>query len=379
MRQTTVRAGVLAAAFAGLVTAGWSCSAGVANDATPDSSAAMKGQPATVPAPTAQTSTASAPGGAVRTVLCSLEPDETIVENDPVAVVLSADTQDLALVTVKGSGGSATYFARRNGTRRGPFGTLADAAKAAYDGGQPQARRARDCATYEPAPAPATARLSVARTSGGEAYRFNDSSFGPHRIVFSQRITPDGAVAYITAADNDKAWLEASDGRKVSFGGIPGEFKVSPDGRSAAVLVEGRFSMDEMDTLAKSPEKFAAVAGEMNKKRIYTIDGKSFGPFDAVSYWYAKTSNDLFYRVGEQVFRNGAPMLEAGSFDPCGFYPTPDGRSYAMFTYSSITFSDGTTYPSALDVFAYQDKGKTVFRWLALENKKDLVAYRRPM
>jgi hypothetical protein len=316
---------------------------------------------------------------AIRTVICSLEPGETMM-NPESSFTASAD-EEVALVTQKEAGGAPQYFAYNGGTRKGPFGNVSDAMAAAYKNRKTSPGRARDCAVYKPGPAPEGAKLTAEHVAGGgEAYRFGGSSFAPHRIVFSSRVTPDGALAYITAADNDKSWLEASDGRKVSFGGIPGEFAFSPDGRQAAVLVEGRYSMDEFNNLQKTPEKLATMAAEMGKKYIYTIDGKSYGPFDRdVSYWYARTSNDLFYRVGSQVFRNGSVMLTAESFDRCGFYPSPDGRTYGMFSYANITFSDGKTFPSPLDVVAYQDKGKTVVRWLAFENKKDLVVYQRPM
>lgn len=332
-------------------------------------------------APEAQSEASSSPAaldGATRSVIYSLESDERIMQGE--STMLASADEDISLVTQKQTGGSTQYFAYGGGSRKGPFASLDDAMTAAYKGQRPLSRRTRDCAAYNPGPAPAAAQLTSEHSSGGEAYRFNGSTFAPHRMVFSHRVTPDGGLAYLTASDNDKAWFEASDGRKVSFGGIPGEFAFSPDGRHAAVLVQGRQSLDEMNNLSNAPEKLAAVAAEMNKKYLYTIDGASYGPFDKdVSFWFARTSNDLFYRVGDQVFRNGSVMLTASSFDKCGFYPAADGRTYSMFSYENITFSDGSSYQSPLDVFAYQEQGKTVFRWLAFENKRDLVVYKRGM
>jgi DNA-binding beta-propeller fold protein YncE len=80
------------------------------------------------------------------------------------------------------------------------------------------------------APAQEPARTVLYSLEPGE-------TIGPHLLVFSTRVTPDGALAYLTASDKNKAWFECSDGRKVSFGGIPMDFKFNPDGKTAAVLV----------------------------------------------------------------------------------------------------------------------------------------------
>ena len=316
---------------------------------------------------------------ATRTVLCSLDPGETIMSAESM-IGLAVNATDVILVTTKGKGPAGPFFVLCAGPRKGPFASAKDAMAAAYAGRKAPEEAERDCAEYKPV-APEGVALDLAEGTGGQTLRFKGATIGPHKIILSRLVTPDGALAYAASSDDDNAWFESSDGRKVSFGGVPTGFKVSPNGKNAAVLVEGRYSMNEMNGLSKlPPEKFAEAAKEMEKKYLYTIDGKKFGPFDSFDeYWYAKTSNDLYFRVGDQVFRNGAPMIKASSLDQCNFYPSPDGKSYAVFDYSSITFSDGKKYPAPLDVMAFPDKGKMVFRWIALENKKDLVVYQRAM
>ena len=111
--------------------------------------------------------------------------------------------------------------------------------------------------------------------------QFKGTTIGPHKMVLSSLVTPDGALAYVVSIDDDKGWLESSDGRKVSFGGTPGMLKMSPDGRNAAVLVTGRFSMNEQKAMAKlPPDKFMEAAKDINANNLDTIDGKTFGPFD---------------------------------------------------------------------------------------------------
>jgi len=315
-----------------------------------------------------------------RKVLYSLEPGETIMNAESI-MALMADAPDVILVTTKGKGDQGPFFVFRDGARKGPFTSLKDAMATAYAGRKNPPERKRDCAAYKPGPAPDDARPTPAEGKGGQTLQFKGATFGPHAIILSNTVTPDGAIVYVTATDNDKAWFECSDGRKVSFGGIPTDFKFSPDGKNAAALVQGRYSLNETNNISKlPPEKMADAFKEMDKKYLYTIDGKKYGPFDSFdsySFWFPKTSNDLYFRVKDQVFRNGDPMMKADSLDPCNFYPSPDGRFYAMFNYSSITFSDGKKYPSPLDVVAYQDKGKTIFKWITLENNKDLVVYQR--
>lgn len=316
----------------------------------------------------------------VRKILYSLEPGETIMKAESILALTAGDT-GVTLVTTKGENDQGPFFVFRDGARKGPFTDLEDAMTAAYADGEIPSGNEHDCAAYTLDPSPDDVQPTFAEGPGGMTLQFKGVSLGPHSIILINIVTPDGALAYIAASDDDKAWFECSDGRKISFGGIPGDVKVSPDGRNAAVLVTGSYSMNEMNDFAKlPPEKMAAAFKEMDKNYLYTIDGKKFGPFesfDSSSFWFPKTINDLYFRVRDQVFRNGAPLMKAGSLDPCNFYPSVDGKSYAMFDYSSITFSDGKKYPFPLDVLASQEKGKTVIKWIALENDKDLVVYQR--
>lgn len=317
-----------------------------------------------------------------RTVLYSLEPGETIMYAESL-IALNAEAADVILVTTKSKDDQGPFFVFRAGTRKGPFKALKDAMAAAYDGRDQAPEKMGDCASYTPGPAPDDAQPTTVEEKGGQVVQFKGKTIGPHLMVFSTRVTPDGALAYLTASDKNKAWFECSDGRKVSFGGILLDFKFSPDGKTAAVLVQGSLSMDDMEQLSKlPPEKMMAAYQAQDKKYLYRIDGNKFGPFDSFdsySFWFPKTSNDLYFSVGDQIFQNGAPIVKAGSLDPCNFYPGADGKSYAIFDYSNITFNDGEKYPSPLDILVYPEKGKTVFKWIALENNKDLVVYQRTM
>jgi len=318
------------------------------------------------------------------TTVYTLEPGEKIL-NPESTIAFSADEADVVLALAKSEEQNPPYFVFRDGKKTGPYAKIGDALRAAYEGRENTQGRQYECAAYDPGEPPDSARPEMDSAAGSkQVVRFKGKTFGPYIMVFSARATPDGATAFYTAGDNDKAWFGCSDGRVVSFGGIPGEFKFSPDGKNGAVMVEGKLTLAEMNNLTKlPPDKLAAAMNDQEKKFLHTIDGRSFGPFgssfEASSFWYAKSSNDLFYRVGDDVFRNGARWFKAGSFDRCRFYPGPDGRTYAMSTYENIVFSDGKSFPSPLDVIAFERGGKTIYRWIALEDDKKIVVYERTM
>lgn len=137
-----------------------------------------------------------------------------------------------------------------------------------------------------------------------------------------------GARFYYTAADKDKAWFADTDGRKTSFGGIPEEFKFSPNSKYAAAVVMGTLTMADMEKAASIPPE--KLSENSNTKFLYTIDGKRFGPFDkdfsSTSFWYPANSNDLYYQFGGQLYLNGMPLLKTDWIDPCAFYPSADGK-----------------------------------------------------
>ena len=314
-----------------------------------------------------------------RSVAYCLEPGEEIMLAES-KIAVCVDSEDLVLVISKGEEGP--YFVFRDGKKQGPFAKLEDAMKAAYEGKKETCKKNRDCAEYKPEPAPEdTGISSESDEKGGQILQFRGKTFGPHLIIFSTRLTPDGARAYYTADDKDRAWFADTDGRKTSFGGIPEDFKFSPDGKHAAVLCMGTLTMAETDKADSIPPE--KLEENSNTMFLYTIDGKKFGPFDkefsSSSFWYPANSNDLYYEAGGQLHVNGTPFLKTDWIDPCAFYPSADGKKYALFTYENIAFSDGIKFPSPLDIVVFQEKGNTVFKWIALENKKCLVVYKRAM
>jgi hypothetical protein len=313
-----------------------------------------------------------------RTLLYSLEAGEEIMTAESM-IALSAGLDDVVLVLTKGPNGPFAVF--RDGRKSKPFTDLKEAMNAAYQGRKDSPDKQRDCASYKPGPAPEDALPYADDSAGGQVVRFKDKTFGPYVLVYSSRATPDGTRAYYTANDKDNAVFGCSDGRKVAVGGIPGDYKFSPNGLNAATLCQGTLNFLDQKKLAALPPQ--QVADDMEKKFVYTIDGKKFGPFKGSfsesDYWFASTGNDLYYQIDDQLFRNGALLIKTPWVDPCSFYPSADGKTYALYNYEYIAFSDGQKFPSPLDITVFALNGKTVFRWVTLENKKDLVVYQRAM
>ena len=314
-----------------------------------------------------------------RALIYSLLPGEEIMTAESV-IALSADLDDVLLVLTQGPKGPFSVF--RDGKKSKAFADLKEAMKAAYEGRKGSSDKQRNCASYKPGPAPVDALPSAAdNPGGGQVVRFKDKTFGPYLLIYSSRATPDGARAYYTANDKESAVFGCTDGRKLAVGGLPGDYKFSPSGLNAAVLCQGTLNFLDQKKLASLP--LQQVAADMEKKFIHTIDGKKFGPFGSSfnesDYWFAATGNDLYYEVGDQLFRNGIVLLKTPWVDPCSFYPSADGKTYAMYDYQHIAFSDGQKFPSPLDITVFVRNGQTIFKWVTLENKKDLVVYQRAM
>ena len=318
----------------------------------------------------------------VRKLIYSLEAGEQFLQPES-AIFISATKESVILFLSKGKGDKGPpFFVVKNGNKKGPFTKLEEGMEAAYEEEDASPGMFRDCADYTPD----QSRLpydelpsTESDESGGQTVVFKEETFGPYLSVLDALGTPDGSRAYFTVNDKDKLWLICSDGRKVPIAGSPETLKLSPDGKTAVIACTGSLSLAEMEELAATqPEKFDA---EMNKKYVYTIDGKKFGPYgmDFKDYWFSVGNNNFFFLDGSQLYMNGIPTLtlKIEPFSPCDFYPSADGRKYALFTLESLVFSDGKSYPFPLNIITFQKGEQTMIKWIALENKRDIVVYQR--
>ncbi len=317
----------------------------------------------------------------VRKLVYSLEAGEEILQPES-AIAISATKESLTLVLAKGKGDKGPFFVFKSGQKKGPFTKLKEAMAAAYGSQDESAGIFRDCADYTPDQGqipPEAIPSAGADAGGGQTVVFKGKTYGPYLSVLEVKGTPDGSRAYFTVNDKDRLWLICSDGRKVPIAGSPETFKLSPDGKNAIVACSGSLSPAETEKLAATqPEKYNA---EMNKKYVYTIEGKKLGPYgmDFKDFWFSVGNNNFFFLDGNQLYMNGTPTLtlKIEPFSPCDFYPSADGRKYALFTLENLVFSDGKKYPFPLTIITFQEGGQTMIKWVALENKKDIVVYER--
>ena len=317
----------------------------------------------------------------VRKLIYSLEAGEEIMQPES-AIIISATKESLTLVLSKGKGEKGPFLVFQNGKKKGPFAKLKEAMATAYPSQDDSAGIFRDCADYTPDQGllpPDAVPSTEGDESSGQTVVFKGKTFGPYLSVFDVKATPDGSRAYFAVNDKDKVWLICSDGRKVFIASAPDTIKISPDGKNAIVACTGSLSPSEaVKLIAAQPEKYNA---EMNKKYVYTIDGKKFGPYgtDFKDFWFSVGNNNFFFLDGNQLYMNGTPTLtlKIEPFSPCDFYPSADGKKYALFTLENLIFSDGKKYPFPLSIITFQEGGQTMIKWIALENNKDIVVYQR--
>jgi len=318
----------------------------------------------------------------VRRLIYSLEAGEALLQPES-AIFISATKENVILVLSKGKGGkNPPFFVVKNGNKKGPFNKLVEVMQAGFDGEDVSTGIYRDCADYTPDQSripPDAIPSAEADESGSQTVVFKGKTFGPYLSVLSLLATPDGSRAYFTASEKDKLWIICSDGRRVPIAGSPRDLRLSPDGKNAAVACAGSLSPSQEEKLAaEDPEKLNA---EMNKAYVYTIDGKKFGPYgmDFKDFWFSDGNNNLFFLDGNQLYMNGIPTLtlKIEPFSLCDFYPSADGKKYAYFNVESLVFSDGKKYPFPLNIITFEEGEQTMIKWIALENKKDIVVYQR--
>jgi hypothetical protein len=65
--------------------------------------------------------------------------------------------------------------------------------------------------------------------------------------------------------------------------------------------------------------------------------------------------------------------------DPCNLWISKDSKRYAVVSYDKILFNDGESYPYPLEIEYISENGKVYLSWVALENKINLILYKKEL
>jgi hypothetical protein len=314
-----------------------------------------------------------------RQVVYSLQPGEELLQAGS-AVCIFPNKIEMKLVLSKGKEGP--FFVVQEGGRLGPFASRREALAVAEEANCQRPGPGGNCAIFHPDP-PETeeARIEGPDSAGVVALRFNGRSYGSYSSIEQIEVVPDKSRAYFLAVDKaGQTWFDCTDGRKVAVAGSPQDLHFSPDGRNAILLTAGTRSLAEIEKMGQlPPDKMAMAMKDAEKKFLYAIDGRKFGPFgeDLKEAWFPVSSNAFYFQTGDKVHRDGTAVAVPAGFSPCAYFPSEDGTHYALYTEEKLIFSDGPSYPFPLGVTAERVNGRIVIKWAALESNRNIVVYQR--
>jgi hypothetical protein len=149
-----------------------------------------------------------------------------------------------------------------------------------------------------------------------------------------------------------------------------------------------KMSQDEIIKVMQQQAEKQKNAGPP-KAYVYTNGGKKFGPFPASGIHdknpaFCKSGGANWYMVIDNTLYINGVKVKQFSYDDvtastCNVWLSADGKRYAIITYRKILFSDGSSYAAPLKMDTENKEGKTILKWISLENEKDLVAYSKEL
>jgi len=263
----------------------------------------------------------------------------------------------------------------------------------------------------------------VTVNENGESFINADGkSFGPYSIVKELYFSPDGKYYVATAGllvDKEKFiaeyYLLSSGSPGIKLKGEPGSIRVSQSFKTVVVcaeeiirqevdmkaiqdytekvqLIMKEFESGEMnaDAIAKMSEKMEKLkkpdsAQPQNNYFIYTNTGTTLGSFqlcpseknlgfgiNSGERWHFFDSGKLY--VSGKLAKDFGRDLSVNNF-----WWSKMGNGYAFSTYDEFIFSDGKTYPFPLEIVPVYESGKTLLKWLALEENRKFVMYQKEL
>jgi hypothetical protein len=209
---------------------------------------------------------------------------------------------------------------------------------------------------------------------------FQGKKFGPEGQLILYNISSGQQNIYAIALTAEMKMIYFDNtGRKIDITGMPEQIIVSPDGKTSFVKVKGSlnpFDPEDMQKMINNPE-------ESNNPNVflYGIDGSKYGPYSASSFsdtWFTSSGQWIMY-INSEIYLNGKVLFKLDEYvSKCDIWINKTGDDYAYANYEKIIFKNGTTFTAPLSIESVIENGKGYLKWLALENSKDLVFYKKP-
>jgi hypothetical protein len=147
-----------------------------------------------------------------------------------------------------------------------------------------------------------------------------------------------------------------------------------------------KLTTDQIMKMARDMEEKKKSAGEP-QAFIYTTGGKKFGPYpvESISDYnpaFCKTGGENWYMlIDNTLYINGIKIKEFTDITPstCNIWISTDGKRYVVIDYDKMYFSDGSKYNAPIKITTANKDGKTLFKWVAFENGKELISYSREL
>ena len=304
-------------------------------------------------------------------IIATLGPGEMLVHSES-CFRLDTDPSSISFVTVEGSGTSKQYYCYgKDGKKTGPVN-------------KPDESYWVECKDVDvedciPNDDPRQGDLAESIDWSTGSVKFKGNTYGPYGQVMMFNLSDDEQSFYAVALnDQMKVIFFDKDNRKIELTGIPEQVIISPDGKRAFAKVKGSinpFDPDAVQKMMDNPE-------EMNNPKInlFGIDGSKYGPFasgDFSDAWFIPSGQLVIYSDHE-ISLDGKALFKSQEYiSPCDIWVSGNGKDYAWANYEKLMFSDGSMFAAPLVINYVQAGGKGYLKWVALEEAKNLVFYKK--
>ena len=309
--------------------------------------------------------------GIEKRIIATLGPEETLVNGEN-CFLLGKNLESISFVTVVGSGSSKQFYCYgKDGSKTGPVK-------------QPDPSYWAECkdvdvedCVADDEPDPVDLQEYVDWATG--SVKFQGSNYGPYGQIIVFYLSDDKQNFYAVALSPEmKIIFFDKNNHKVELVNIPEQVLISPDGLKAFAKIKGSINPFEPDAAQKmmdNPE-------EMNNPKINLvgIDGSKYGPYTSGDFsdaWFIPSGQLVIYSNYEISLDGKALFKSEDYISKCDIWISNNGKDYAWANYENLIFSDGTKYVAPLVINYVETAGKGYLKWLSLENKKDLLFYKK--